>query len=1510
MTRHILSESASIFARNRHRSRWQRVVTSMAAVVVFITVYALVLPAVTMERQSCELEEHVHSLSCYQQLTSRSVTTDVCPVQAHVHSQACLDARGTYVCGYRDVILHTHEDTCYTPEGTLWCSLPEVEAHVHEAGCMDSVTHSHTPGCSVEERGELLCKQEEVPGHKHGEGCWKKPLICDQEEHPLHKHGEGCFAPEVICGMEETSGHSHTSACEQTTQVLSCGMEETLGHSHGEGCLDEGGNLVCGMEEAPSHSHGTGCYTSSTVYICGMVEAPAHTHGDGCYGESRQICGQEETPGHAHTDACYGSDAELVCSLKETPGHSHTDECYQMEAKYVCGLEEGEQELVPVCGKTEYVPHTHVDSCFDRNGNWVCGQWELIAHQHADACRQTTEETLNPEELTCTLEETSGHTHGEGCFDGDGEQICTLEETSGHTHGDLCYGTWELICQKQEHTHTDSCQKPENTELREFQYEDDALALTLQVASPEPLPEDVRLEVVPVSQELYDLLTAGEDNQDGSWILRDVYLALGESVLDTTDFDMLATIQVKAQPLSQEAALNVAQAAMEGESISMAMEVAAWQVGEDGEQTPVDSALFPVEEETPSLSGRMRSGTLMIRAGAAANPEYTVQYYGNIIRSTTLNPDATLSVIYNLDGSTPKNGDKSTQNTAQMPLRKVEDKAGYYRVNSVPTLTELYATKNYFYTQAPSITYVEQLADSDGYTLEEIWVLKEGKNADSLEKDDWDVYDAQEIHFTNRPEFAQDKENVLCVQEGTVLRLVYDIQDSSFTTTAAFYDYDISSGQNGDGKWRTGTAGINSKTNYGTSANGETTWTSYKNVLAFGNTNTGTGMGKYAFDGIYLNGYSEDNEGGCCFGLVKGVDAEGKLIYNDWVVAPNLFNDGEATGKHSYTGNLTFNRQGDTYTLSSTTVAGKTTSDLNYFQNPNNGLKTHTDIFTNDFWPMDGVTNMDPHIGKYAGNGSAVTNEYFQGYTSEDNPTGSWTAQSARFPISDDGKAHNCFFGMQYNIEFTLDENYVGPLDYIFFGDDDMWVFLDGKLVCDIGGVHSSVGNYVDLWQHLEKGDSGKHTLSFFYTERGASGSTCYMSFTLPSITGVTVEQNSTDLTIQKTAVGEADEDKEFKLNVQFFQGQTAVLDDYVYTHFNKDGSVKKNDLVACSGTDILLKSGEWIRVEHLPYGLNYRIEELDTQGYTVSHTINGVAGQGDATVAVGSIVRGTDNQVSFLNTVNRVGLDVYKVGPDGRTALSGANFWLTEEDGTYCYFQKGNDGVYTLTDEEHGDVELPVGEDGYLHLAGLFPGNYVLFEVRAPEHYQRLEDGIPLNLDSDGSVTLSPDVSDDVTTDDNDKVVVVKNHFENKNLVLTKLVKNLENIPDEKFTFRVSYVQPAIGEGLYPHRIKLGHEDVSVPIEIPYGAVVTIEEFHFDGYQVVYLSQLDEDEAEILESKDGKCTFTMTEDMVIVAENRAGYALPSTGGTGTLGFTLGGITMVLLAAIWLCRRRKEDVCF
>lgn len=115
-------------------------------------------------------------------------------------------------------------------------------------------------------------------------------------------------------------------------------------------------------------------------------------------------------------------------------------------------------------------------------------------------------------------------------------------------------------------------------------------------------------------------------------------------------------------------------------------------------------------------------------------------------------------------------------------------------------------------------------------------------------------------------------------------------------------------------------------------------------------------------------------------------------------------------------------------------------------------------------------------------------------------------------------KNHNYFFGLRYDITFTLGD-YIGDLKYKFTGDDDLWVVLDGnKVVIDLGGIHQAATGEVNLWDCLLNGkkkadltDAEKkaaHTLTVLYMERGAVASNCEMEFTLPN---VTISQVTTD---------------------------------------------------------------------------------------------------------------------------------------------------------------------------------------------------------------------------------------------------------------------------------------------------------------------------------------------------------------------------------------------------------------
>ena len=84
----------------------------------------------------------------------------------------------------------------------------------------------------------------------------------------------------------------------------------------------------------------------------------------------------------------------------------------------------------------------------------------------------------------------------------------------------------------------------------------------------------------------------------------------------------------------------------------------------------------------------------------------------------------------------------------------------------------------------------------------------------------------------------------------------------------------------------------------------------------------------------------------------------------------------------------------------------------------------------------------------------------------------------------------------------------------------------------------------------------------------------------------------------------------------------------------------------------------------------------------------------------------------------------------------------------------------------------------------------------------------------------------------------------------------------------------------------------------------MTITEPKHNGYTLTFTQ-----ENTTLASGGSSCTIEkMTQDVTIVATNEAGYALPETGGAGTIWFTIGGLLLTAGGLLYGCtlRRRRE----
>jgi fibro-slime domain-containing protein len=105
------------------------------------------------------------------------------------------------------------------------------------------------------------------------------------------------------------------------------------------------------------------------------------------------------------------------------------------------------------------------------------------------------------------------------------------------------------------------------------------------------------------------------------------------------------------------------------------------------------------------------------------------------------------------------------------------------------------------------------------------------------------------------------------------------------------------------------------------------------------------------------------------------------------------------------------------------------------------------------------------------------------------------------FPINDElfgnsaGNDRNFHFTYELRTEFVYKAN-SGQV-FTFRGDDDVFVFVDGQMVIDLGGVHSAVEQTVDLDRLNWLEDGHKYELAFFFAERHRTQSNFRMETTL-----------------------------------------------------------------------------------------------------------------------------------------------------------------------------------------------------------------------------------------------------------------------------------------------------------------------------------------------------------------------------------------------------------------------------
>lgn len=122
-------------------------------------------------------------------------------------------------------------------------------------------------------------------------------------------------------------------------------------------------------------------------------------------------------------------------------------------------------------------------------------------------------------------------------------------------------------------------------------------------------------------------------------------------------------------------------------------------------------------------------------------------------------------------------------------------------------------------------------------------------------------------------------------------------------------------------------------------------------------------------------------------------------------------------------------------------------------------------------------------------------------YTFDDKLDSAYSTKGGFFPINGElygnssGESKNFHFTYELQTEFIFEKG-KGQV-FTFTGDDDVWVFIDGKLVIDIGGVHGAQSQTIELDRLNWLTDKQEYKLSFFFAERHRTQSNCRIDTTL-----------------------------------------------------------------------------------------------------------------------------------------------------------------------------------------------------------------------------------------------------------------------------------------------------------------------------------------------------------------------------------------------------------------------------
>lgn len=361
----------------------------------------------------------------------------------------------------------------------------------------------------------------------------------------------------------------------------------------------------------------------------------------------------------------------------------------------------------------------------------------------------------------------------------------------------------------------------------------------------------------------------------------------------------------------------------------------------------------------------------------------------------------------------------------------------------------------------------------------------------------------------------------------------------------------------------------------------------------------------------------------------------------------NSYNRYVGSGKGAYTGIVNTTLKNGYPTM----AADKGSESLDYL------FGGKTDSAVTSYKPTGGLLTLDNdgYYGFDAASHYASYDKASNRFTLTDKQCGSALCFT---PFGNDTSDNRYSFGMNLGADFYMPKDgKVNNRDMVFdfTGDDDVWVFIDGVLVLDLGGIHDPSHGSIDFATGAITYDTtpyhgqpagtisqafdnaGKtwdstpykiHHLSFFYLERGDGGSNCKIRFNLPV-------KPSKAIDIEKQTLGTIEADKQFQFQLFVdgsstpYQGKYSVYDAYT-------NQVESDKQTGDNGV-ITLTKGQFARVQSDTFtdDTKYTVRELNSSGYTVSANGSPMTQQGGGDNAYAETDSFTVGKTSHVTIVN-----------------------------------------------------------------------------------------------------------------------------------------------------------------------------------------------------------------------------------------------------------------------------------